>query len=174
MTRQEATVEVGVCRPAIGGRDVAGQAAPRRPTVRRDGEAIVIDIPMTFRRRSGRKEIVLPEGATAGPPPRPPSPLALAVARAFRWEEMIESGEAVSNSDLARRLKIDQSFIARTVRLASLAPDIVEAILDGQEPDEASLRRLRQTMPLLWAKERELFHLGHDPSESAVSTVSTR
>jgi hypothetical protein len=133
--------------------------------VRRDGEAIIIDIPMTFRRRSGRKEIILPPGATAAPP-RSTGPLALALARAFRWQEMIESGEAVSNSDLGRRLKIDQSFIARTVRLASLAPDIVEAILDGQEPDEASLRRLRREVPLLWAEQRKLFGLGHTPAGS--------
>jgi len=131
---------------------------------RRDGEAIVIDIPMTFRRRSGRKEIILPPGAAA--PPKPTGPLALALARAFRGQEMIESGEAVSNSDLGRRLKIDQSFIALSVRLASLAPDIVEAILDGQEPDEASLRRLRREVPLLWAEQRKLFGLGHTPSES--------
>ena len=160
MMGQEAAVEVGVCRPAAGGRDVAGQAALRRPTVRRDGGAIVIDIPMTFRRRSGRKEIVLPEGATAAPP-KPTGPLALALARAFRWQEMIESGEAVSNSDLGRRLRIDQSFIARTIRLAALAPDIVEAILDGHEPDEASLRRLRRRTPPLWTEQRELLGLGH-------------
>ena len=157
MTRQEATVEVGVCRPAVGGRDVAGQAAPRRPTVRRDGGAIVIDIPMTFRRRSGRKEIVLPEGATAGPP-KPSGALALALARAFRWQEMIESGEAVSNSDLGRRLRIDQSFIARTIRLAALAPDIVEAILSGQEPAGLSLGRLRKEIPLLWEDQHEHRH----------------
>lgn len=96
----------------------------------------------------------------AAAPPKLPNWLAPALSQAFRWEKMIESGEAVSNSDLGRRLKIDQSSIARTVRLASLAPDIIEAILDGQEPDEASLRRLRQTMPLLWAEQRDLFRLG--------------
>jgi len=157
MMGQEAAVEVGVCRPAAGGRDVAGQAALRRPTVRRDGGAIVIDIPMTFRRRSGRKEIVLPPGATTGAPPRPPSPLALAVARALVWQEMVESGEMASISDLARHRKLDPSFVARTVRLAALAPDIIEAILDGQEPDGLSLGRLRKEIPLLWEDQHEVY-----------------
>ena len=107
------------------------QTQERWAVVRRDGEAIVIDIPMTFRRRGKRKEIVLPPGAATPTPPRPPSPLALAVVRALAWQEMIESGEVESISDLARRLKIDPSFVARTIRLASLAPDIVDTILDG-------------------------------------------
>ena len=129
-----------------------------KPVVRRDGNAVIIDIPMSFRRRSGRKEVVLPPGAVAASalPTRPPTPLAVALARAFRWQEMIETGAAKSNSDLARKLKLDQSYIARTIRLASLAPDIIEAILDGQEPEGLSLWNLRRDVPLLWREQREL------------------
>ena len=131
---------------------------PGMPPVRRDGEAVVIDIPMSFRRRSGRKEVVLPPGAVAASavPVKSPAPLAISLSRAFGWQEMIETGQAESNSDLARKLKVDQSYIARTIRLASLAPDIIEAILDGQEPDGASLLGLRRDMPLLWQEQREL------------------
>jgi hypothetical protein len=96
------------------------QAQEHHPTVRRDGESIVIEIPMIFRRRSKRKEIVLPPGAATSAPPRPPSPLALALARAFRWQEMTESSEVKSISDLARRLKLDPSFVANTIRLAQV------------------------------------------------------
>ena len=132
------------------------QTQERRAVVRRDGEAIVIDIPMTFRRRGKRKEIVLPPGAATAASPRPPSPLAIAITRALAWREMIESGEVESISDLARRLKLDSSFVARTIRLASLAPDIVGAILDGQEPDGLSLGCLRKEVPLLWEDQREV------------------
>jgi len=63
-------------------------------TVRRDGDAIVIDIPMNLRRCSGRKEVVLPLGVArsndCAAPDKPPTPLSLALARAFRWQEMIE------------------------------------------------------------------------------------
>ena len=133
-------------------------AAPGKATVRRDGDAIVIDIPMNLRRCSGRKEVVLPPEVAASSdsaaPAKPPTPLALALARAFHWQEMIETGEAKSNSDLARKLKLDQSYIARTIRLASLAPDLVEAILGGQEPDGLSLRSLRRDLPLSWEEQR--------------------
>jgi hypothetical protein len=138
------------------------QRAGGTASVRRDGDAIVIDIPMDLRRRSGRKELVLPPGMVGATATRvkPPAPLALALARAFRWQEMIESGQAESNSDLARRLKLDQSYIARTIRLTSLAPDLVEAILDGQEPDGLSLRSLRRDLPLSWHEQRR--QLGDD------------
>lgn len=129
-------------------------------TVRRDGDAIVIDIPMALRHRGGRKEIVLPPGvapaAKSAAGEEAPTALAVALARAFRWQEMIESGEVESNSDLARKLKLDQSYVARTIRLTSLAPDLVEAILDGQEPDGLSLRSLRRDLPLAWDEQRRM------------------
>jgi hypothetical protein len=128
------------------------------PTIRRDGDAIVIDIPMALRHRGGRKEIVLPPGvapaAESAVGDETPTALALALARAFHWQGMIESGQIESNSDLARKLKLDQSYVARTIRLASLAPDLVEAILDGQEPDGLSLRSLRRDLPLAWQEQR--------------------
>jgi len=127
-----------------------------KPSFSRDGDAVIIDIPMSLRRRSGRKEVVLPPGAVAdiALPAKPPSPLAIALARAFRWQEMIESGQAESNCDLARKLRLDQSYIARTIRLASLSPRIIEAILDGPEPDGLSLWGLRRDIPLWWEEQR--------------------
>jgi len=141
-----------------------------KPTVRRDGDAIVIDIPMALRHRGGRKKIVLPPGvapvAESAAGEAAPSALALALARAFHWQEMIESGQAESNSDLARKLKLDQSYVARTIRLTSLTPDLVEAILDDQEPDGLprrsgamtglSLRSLRRDLPLDWDEQRRM------------------
>jgi len=138
-----------------------------RPTVRRDGDAVVIDVPMSLRRRSGRKEVVLPPDAVIASDtptkPRPPAPLAVALARAFHWQEMIESGQATSNCDLARKLKLDQSYIARTIRLTSLAPNIIEAILTGQGPNNFSLWSLRRDLPLSWQEQQK--QLGIDESE---------
>lgn len=139
------------------------------PTVRRDGDAIVMDIPMALRHRAGRKEIVLPPGvapaAESADGEAAPTALAVALARAFRWQEMIETGQVESNSDLARKLKLDQSYRARTIRLTSRAPDLIEDILDGQEPDGLSLRSLRRDLPLSWDEQRrmlgaEAYHAG--------------
>jgi hypothetical protein len=69
---------------------------------------------------------------------------------------MIESGEVKSNCDLARKLRLDQSYIARTIRLASLAPDIVEAVLRGDEPSGLSLKSMGTEIPLSWEEQRNM------------------
>jgi len=128
--------------------------------VRRDGGAIIIDIPMNLRRRSGRKEVVLPPNVTASndssAPTKPPTSLALALTRAFRWQDMIETGQVESNSKLARKLKLDPSYISRTIRLTSLAPDIVDTILNNQGPNGLSLKSLRNNLPLSWDEQRQI------------------
>jgi hypothetical protein len=125
--------------------------------------AIVIRIPMAFKKRGGRKEIISPgspsglqEGidATEPPKPQPQRPLAVALAKAYTWQEMMESGQVGSIKELARQNHVNPSYIARILRLATLAPDIVEAILDGREPSGLSLRKLTGNLPLLWDEQR--------------------
>jgi hypothetical protein len=90
-------------------------------------------------------------------------------ARAHLWQSLLESREAQSIRDLARRLKLDTSFVARTIRLAALAPDIIEAIFHGQEPDRLSLRLLRRDVPLLWEEQNKQIGLGQDPGGGAAT-----
>ena len=80
-------------------------------TVRRDGETIRIHIPMKFKRRGGRKQIIVPEGLPGRPSEQTPyqKPLVLALARAFRWKEWLESGQVKSMSELARKFRVDAS-----------------------------------------------------------------
>jgi hypothetical protein len=80
-----------------------------------------------------------------------------ALARAFAWTEMLERGEVASISDLARRLKVDSSYIGRILRLTTLAPYIIESILQGREPNGVSLAKLTQTLPEDWAEQRGMF-----------------
>jgi hypothetical protein len=65
--------------------------------------------------------------------------------------------------DLARKLKLDQSCVARTIRLASLAPDVTASILDGDEPEGLGLNLLRLDLPLLWKEQHDRSHLGRVP-----------
>ncbi len=117
------------------------------------GKIIEIHIPMKFKRRGGRKEIILPPGTQ---PEKPPTALQLALARAFRWQKMLDDGDVNSANDLAQRLGLDAAFVGRTIRLALLAPDIVETILDGKEPEGLSLKDLRGPLPLLWEEQRRV------------------
>ena len=117
---------------------------------------IIIQIPLTFKRRGGRREVILPPGARDE---RPATPVQLALARAYRWQKMLDSGEVGSISELATQIGADKSLVAKQLRLAQLAPDIVEAILKGTEPEGTSLMRLFEAIPLLWEDQRKLYGL---------------
>jgi hypothetical protein len=127
--------------------------------VHRDGDCVVLNIPMTFRRRNGRREIILPPGGDASFGPEPNRALVLALARAWRWQEMLDSGEVGSVDELAQQLHLGPTYVARTLRLTALAPNLVEAILVGKEPNGLSLRQLAADLPVDWT-EQELLLAG--------------
>ena len=119
-----------------------------------------IHIPMNLRRMQGRKKIIMPEGLDGEIPDAPStiqSAMAQALIRAFSWTEIIESGQVRSITELAQRLDVDSSYVTRTVKLMNLAPDIVEAILNGEEPNGMSLARLSKPFPEEWEEQRQLF-----------------
>jgi hypothetical protein len=76
------------------------------------------------------------------------------MARAFSWAEILESGQIKSISELARNLEVDGSYVSRILKLTTLAPDIVEAIINGEEPDGLSLAKLTRTFPEDWREQR--------------------
>ena len=127
----------------------------------RQGDRVVIRIPMDLKRRSGRKEIIVPEGLPGTESRKSPTqePLVTALARAFHWQELIDGGRYSSITDLAEALQVDRSYVGRIMRLALLAPDIVEAIVDGREPSGLSLERLVKGTPVLWGEQRERLNL---------------
>jgi hypothetical protein len=82
------------------------------------------------------------------------SALIKALARAFRWKRMLESGEFATIGELAQREGIAVSYLTRVLRLALLAPDIVEAILDGRHGPAVTLARVLEPFPLVWQDQR--------------------
>lgn len=113
-------------------------------------------IPMTFRRIGGRKSIIFPEGANGAPEARSPveDPLIKAIARAHRWQRLLEGGQVSSLADIAREEKISLSFVSRVYRLVLLAPDIVEAILDGVSRNNLTYKKMIENFPLQWEHQR--------------------
>ena len=88
-------------------------------------EIVTLHVPFRLVKRGGRKEMQLPEGAAR--PRKPDSALIKALARAFRWKRMLESGEFATIAELEEREGIAPSYITRVLRLTLLAPGIVEA-----------------------------------------------
>ena len=121
-----------------------------------DGTTITVFVPMTWKRRGGRKVIVVPPGSNAwAPPPKIDNSLVKALARAHRWQRMLESGEHATLAELADAERISRSYVSRVVRLTLLAPDIVERILDGRPT--AGLADFLKPFPVEWEKQRERF-----------------
>jgi hypothetical protein len=121
----------------------------------RDGR-LTVTVPIRIKRRGLRKVVTLPDGGHMQPRPweDTPTPLQLALARGHRWLAMLESGEAKSMKEIARREGVDDSYVSRMVNLITLAPDIVAAILEETLPPEVTLFELEAGMPLLWEEQR--------------------
>jgi hypothetical protein len=127
----------------------------KRATVSVDGETITVHIPLTFRKRGGRKLVVTPDGAEWAPRPRVDNTMVKALARAFRWRKMLDGGVHATIDDLARAKRLPPSYVSGILRLTLLAPELVEAILDGRQPVELQLDDLLAGFPLAWEGQRK-------------------
>ena len=111
-------------------------------------DTISIRIPFRLTKRGGRKEVQLPEDAPRQQ--RTDSTLIKALARAFRWKHMLESGEFASIAELAEREGIAASNMTRVLRPTLLATEVVERILTGDRPGQPSLAKLLEAFPEEW------------------------
>lgn len=137
---------------------MTAKQVPAGTNWRLEGTTIVVNIPMTWKRRGGRKLIIAPDGGDAWAPAklRHDETLIRTLARAHRWKRMLEEGTHGSVSEIAEAEKIDRSYVNRLLRLTLLAPDIQEAILDGRQPKRLQLEDLTRVMPSEWEEQREL------------------
>lgn len=119
-----------------------------------------IHVPLQIRKMQGRKLIIAPHALDGEIPdaPEPVQPaLIQALARAFAWAELIESGQVKSIAALARALNVDGSYVARILKLTTLAPDIIHSILNGEEPNGLSLAKLTHYFSEDWEEQRKFF-----------------
>ena len=116
------------------------------------GDSVTVRVPMTFRKRGGRKQVIAPEGAPSWMPARArvDNTMIKALARACRWRKLLETGAYATVEELAAAEKINPSYVSRILRLTLLAPDIVEAILDGRQPAEMTLAGLLRPFAVGW------------------------
>lgn len=123
---------------------------------------ITIHVPFAIRKRGGRKVIVIPDGQQAPPAvaTRASPPLLKALARAFRWRRLIETGVYATIDEIARAEKANPSYVSRVIRLTLLAPDIIEGILDARCTPH--LQELLKAFPVEWDEQRALTRLALD------------
>jgi hypothetical protein len=86
-----------------------------------------------------------------------------ALVRAFRWKRMLDNGRYASISEIANAERIDLGYVGSILRLTLLAPDIVEAILDGRQPEELGLPALLEPFPVEWGEQRAMWSATAEP-----------
>jgi hypothetical protein len=120
-------------------------------------KTVTVEVPFTIRKRGGRKQVITPDGASAWVSPRAriDSTMIKAIARGFRWRKLLETGVYGTIEEIAAAEKINSSYVSRLLRMTLLAPDIVEAILDGRQPREMTLAVLMQPFALVWGDQAE-------------------
>ena len=131
---------------------------------------VTVVVPLKIRQWGGRKAIISPDGAPltpeevrSGPVPTRGDPsLVKALARAHRWRSLLEGGIYATVRDMAKAEKVNETYISRALRLTLLAPDMVEAILDGTHPEGMTLPRLMEGVAVVWST----------PSQSACAQAS--
>ena len=122
-----------------------------------DAASITVRVPLAIRRRPGWRTVMTPVrdiGEEALPTPADPA-LVKALARAFRYQRLLDEGRFASISEMAKAEKIERGYLGTLLRLTLLAPAIVEAILDGRQPAALGLPRLLDVVPADWSGQRQ-------------------
>ena len=115
-------------------------------------QTVTVTVPFAIRKRGGRTLVITPDGATSAPAPRTrvDSALLKALARGFRWRKLLETGHFATIEEIAEAENINPSYVSRLLRMTLLAPEIVEAILDGTQPAGLTRAKMMQPFPLEW------------------------
>lgn len=128
-----------------------------RPTALSDA-TVTIHIPFRRRQYGGRKTIITLDGSPS-PAARPLSahltPAVKALARAFRWRKLMETGVHQTLKDLAAVERVNPSYVSRVLRLTLLAPDLIEVLLDGRHSAGLKFDRFMKQFPIEWNTQRK-------------------
>jgi hypothetical protein len=116
--------------------------------------SLTVHVPLKFMVRGGRKTIIgeLPKLAHSSPRTRFDCSVAKAFARAYRWKQKLEHGTFATVRELAKAEKINESYVTRLLRLNLLAPEIVEAVLNGRST--LTVESISKPASLVWQEQR--------------------
>jgi len=116
--------------------------------------SITVRVPLAIRHRPGRKTVVTPMTDGVAPVTTRADPaLVKALARAFRYQRMLDQGRYASISEMAEAERIERGYLGSLLRLTLLAPTIVEALLDGRQLQGITLPRMMKPFSLEWESQ---------------------
>ena len=116
--------------------------------------AAMMPAPSSLNRACGWRRVRPGWPGWAAPRPRVDNTIIKAVARALRWRKLIETGVHASIEEVAAAETINASYVGRVLRLTLLAPEIIEAIMEGRQPAGMTMAGLLTGFPVVWAELR--------------------
>jgi site-specific DNA recombinase len=128
---------------------------PRKPQDMND--SFCLSIESKLKRYGGVVQMVVPPNPTNTLTSKTKPSLLKALARANNWYEIVLRGKALDQRALARHAGMTERYVGKVFQCAFLAPDIVEAILQGNQPDDLTFAKLSRQIPLSWAEQRRQF-----------------
>lgn len=144
--------------PALKRMEITPSGIPRQFDA---GGRSVTFVPMTIKRRHASKVLIPPAGVgNATIKTSYDLPMIRTLGKAFYWQRLLDSGDASNVSELARQLKLEMGWVAEVLRLTMLAPEIVQAIMEGRQPRQLNLHAVRgrqADVPVDWDEQRRLF-----------------
>jgi site-specific DNA recombinase len=159
------SLELTISRERLRGALAYGSSlrfATVRSDERNEEDLFHLRIEATLQRCGQEIRLVVDADMDSERPARHDAALIKAIARGYIWHERLASGEIDSLRVIAGALQVNQRYVGRILRSAFLAPDIVQAILEGRQPPQLTVERLRFGVPLLWDEQRRLF--GFNPT----------
>ncbi|QYU69710.1 hypothetical protein J4558_06155 [Leptolyngbya sp. 15MV] len=138
--------------------------------------SITVRVPLKIRRSPGRKTVItqVPAvGIDASVSTRADPALVKALARAFRYQRLLDEGRYASISEMAATEDIDRGYLGRLLRLAILAPDIVEAVLNGRHSNDIDLALLMEPTPMNWSDQRKMLSPPTGPNLESTGAASS-
>jgi hypothetical protein len=149
-------------RQHLGGGRISSAGVPvNNPVVPSDVITLTVEAKKT--RCGGEVHLIVPPSSAVAHA-HPKVPLIKALARAHGWHEQVIQGKAFDIRSLARDAGLTERYVGKVFRCAFLAPDIVEAILAGQQPPDLNFEKLCREIPLSWVEQRE--QLGFSPASA--------
>ncbi len=161
------SIEILMSRTALrdvlenGGRLIPSEA-DRIPKSVDPNDLICLPIEAKLKRSGGEVHLVVPPTSDNVAAARPNSALIKAVARARDWYESVLKGECFDQFSLAKHAGLTERYVGKVLGCAFLAPDIVEAILDGRQPQNLTFQKLCRNIPLSWVEQRQHFGFPQD------------
>ena len=133
----------------------------KAPKVQSDegDETIKLTFKAQLRRCGGEMRVIVPDSPSKNEIARPNPAMIKAIARAHNWRERLISGDAKSTRSIAKKIGVHERYVSHILRCAFVAPDIIELILNGYQPENLILDKLLNSLPQKWDEQRQALQL---------------